>query len=79
MCIRDSDGKHPRLCIRIAIETVYFQCSRALVRSSLWDPAARVDRASVPTAGAMLKACRDSFDAAAYDSALPERVKASLY
>jgi len=73
------DGKHPRLCIRIAIETVYFQCSRALVRSSLWDPAARVDRASVPTAGAMLKACRDSFDAAAYDSALPERVKASLY
>ena len=73
------DGKRPRLCIRIAIETVYFQCSRALVRASLWDPAARVDRASVPTAGAMLKACRESFDADAYDSALPERVKASLY
>lgn len=73
------DGRAPRLCIRVAIDTVYFQCSRALVRSSLWDPAARVDRASVPSAGAMLKACRDSFDAEAYDSALPERVKASLY
>ncbi len=73
------DGKPPRLCIRIAIETVYFQCSRALVRASLWDPAARVDRAAVPTAGAMLKACRDSFDADTYDAALPERVKASLY
>ncbi|MET4699204.1 PPOX class probable FMN-dependent enzyme [Constrictibacter sp. MBR-5] len=73
------DGKLPRLCIRITIDTVYFQCSRALVRSSLWDSAARVERAAVPTAGAMLKACRDSFDADAYDAALPERVEASLY
>ncbi|WPB72609.1 pyridoxamine 5'-phosphate oxidase family protein [Archangium violaceum] len=33
------EGKAPRSVLRITVETVYFQCCRALVRSRLWDPA----------------------------------------
>jgi uncharacterized protein len=69
----------PKLVIVIALDTVYFQCARALVRSRLWDPAARVDRSSVPTAGQMLKSADRAFDGATYDIGLAERQKATLY
>src|SRR3954451_23399337 len=32
-------GKTPRTVIVVAVENVYFQCSKAIVRSKLWDPA----------------------------------------
>jgi uncharacterized protein len=71
--------KPPRSGIIVIIDSVYFQCARALVRSSLWDPAARIPRNSVPTAGQMTKAADASFDAETYDAALAERQKATLY
>jgi uncharacterized protein len=71
--------KLPKSVIVVTIESVYFQCARALVRSSLWDPAARVARSAVPTAGQMTKAADVSFDADTYDAALAERQKATLY
>lgn len=43
------DGKPPRLVVVLAVEEVYFQCARAIVRAALWDPAARVDPESLPT------------------------------
>src|SRR6476660_5250546 len=33
------DGKAPRSVLLVTIETVYFQCTKALVRSHLWDAA----------------------------------------
>ena len=63
----------------------YFQCARALARSNLWDPAHYVDRKSLPSTGTLTVAARDTkghtaaFDAAAYDAALAERQKATLY
>jgi uncharacterized protein len=73
------ESKPPNLVIVVAIDTVYFQFARALVRSSLWDPAARVDRDSVPTAGQMLKSADSAFDGDTYDVGLRERQKATLY
>jgi uncharacterized protein len=73
------NGTPPKLVIVIAIDSVYFQCARALVRSSLWDPAARVDRSTVPTAGQMLKSADSAFDGDTYDVGLAERQKATLY
>jgi len=74
------DGKRPRSVLVIKIETVYFQCSRALLRSRLWDPASQPPRASLPSPGAMLSALTHAaIDGAAYDRDLPERVKTSLY
>ncbi len=72
--------KAPRSVMVVAIETVFFQCARALVRSRLWDPATRVARASLPSGGTMLaEASAGQEGGAAYDEALPERLRATLY
>ena len=74
------DGKLPRSVLVVKIDTVYFQCSRALVRSRLWDAERQQPRASLPSAGAMLSALTHArIDGAAYDRELPERVKTTLY
>lgn len=73
------DGKVPVTGLVITVESVYFQCAKALVRSRLWDPAAQRDRAELPTPGQMLKGAKEGFDAEAYDKALPARLAVSLY
>ena len=72
-------GKTPACVILVEIEAVYFQCARALARSELWDPDARISRKEVPTAGQMTRGAKPSFDAEGYDAALPARQKATLY
>jgi uncharacterized protein len=37
------EGKAPRSVIVMAVDAVYFQCTRALLRSELWNPARHVD------------------------------------
>ncbi|NUY01234.1 pyridoxamine 5'-phosphate oxidase family protein [Paraburkholderia youngii] len=78
------DGKLPRTVLLIDVESVYFHCSKAIVRSRLWDPARHIERSQLPSTGAILQhifAANDGekFDAAAYDRELPERVRATLY
>jgi uncharacterized protein len=74
------DGKPARSVLAIAVESVFFQCSRAVVRARLWDPALQIDRKAVPTAGEILAALsRDRIGGEAYDRALPERVRKTLY
>ena len=74
------NGKPPRTVLTIRVEAVYFQCSRAVVRADLWNPDKRLERGDLPSTGTILAALsRQSFDAAPYDSALAERVKATLY
>ncbi|HKF72266.1 MAG TPA: pyridoxamine 5'-phosphate oxidase family protein [Stellaceae bacterium] len=73
-------GKEPRSVLVIAIETVYFQCSRAVVRADLWNPEKHASRATLPSTGAILAALSDArIGGESYDRALPERVKATLY
>lgn len=74
-----ADGKLPRTVLIVKIESVYFQCARALIRSRLWGPEHRRERGSLPTAGDMTAAACPGFDAATYDAALPDRQRASLY
>jgi PPOX class probable FMN-dependent enzyme len=69
----------PKLLLIIEIESVFFQCARALVRSALWDPARQVARSSLPSAGQILAGRQQGFDGAAYDAALPARQQATLY
>jgi PPOX class probable FMN-dependent enzyme len=74
------DGKPPRSVIVVHVEAVYFHCSRALLRSKLWDPSAHVKRDSLPSTGTILAALHDTpMDGAAYDRELPERLKTTLY
>lgn len=74
------EGKEPRSILVIAVETVYFQCSRAIVRADLWNPEKHANRASLPATGAILAALSGArIGGEAYDRALPERLKATLY
>ena len=74
------DGKAPRCVIVVAVDTVYFQCSKAVVRSRLWDPATQVDRRSLPSTGTILaELSKGTLGGEAYDRELPARVKAQLY
>lgn len=78
-------GKLPATVMTVHVDAAYFQCSRALVRSELWNPARHVAKGAVPSAGQILrditarKEAVETFDGEAYDKALPERVKATLY
>ena len=69
----------PATVLRISIDVIYFQCGRAVVRSGLWNPDAVAARASLPSPGDMLRGAASDFDGAAYDAALPERQKKTLY
>jgi PPOX class probable FMN-dependent enzyme len=73
-------GKLPRTVIVITVQSAYFHCSKALVRSDLWNPARHVSRDSLPSAGQMHKRLSGgTFDAQSYDQELPQRTLAGLY
>jgi hypothetical protein len=68
------EDKVPKLGILIDIEQAYTQCSKAFIRSALWDPTTFIDRATLPTNGEIHRAISgESFDADAYDQARAER------
>lgn len=70
------EGKPPRLGLLVDIEEAYTQCSKALLRSQLWDPARFVDPATMPTGGEVFRAIQgEAFDAARYDSERAERYR----
>jgi PPOX class probable FMN-dependent enzyme len=50
------EDKAPRSVMVMTVETIYFQCARALVRSELWNPARHVDPKTLPTTGQILAA-----------------------
>jgi PPOX class probable FMN-dependent enzyme len=73
-------GKTPRSVIIVAVERVYFQCSKAIIRSKLWDASRHVDRTSLPSNGTILAAItKGEMGGEEYDRAYPERLKATIY
>lgn len=68
------EGKTPVLGILVDIDEAYTQCSKAFLRSHLWDPQRFVDPASMPTGGQVMRAIQgEQFDAEQYDSERAER------
>ncbi|HEX2826957.1 MAG TPA: pyridoxamine 5'-phosphate oxidase family protein [Burkholderiales bacterium] len=73
-------GKLPRSVIVVSVDTVFFQCSRAVWRAKLWDAGSQVDRKSLPSTGTIVGDISQSrIDPAKYDDGLYERLKSSLY
>lgn len=73
-------GKPPRTVLVIHVDAVFFQCSRALIRAELWNPARQLPRSALPSTGEMLAAVTSQrIDAETYDRELPPRLKATLY
>jgi PPOX class probable FMN-dependent enzyme len=67
-------GKAPALGILVEIEEAYTHCSKALIRSDLWNPDKHVDRSELPSSGAILKAVSDpELDVEEYERARTER------
>lgn len=72
-------GKVPASVIVVELDTLFFQCARAVKRAKLWDANTQVDPKTMPTAGQLAKSAMPDFDAAGYDEVLEERQKNSLY
>jgi uncharacterized protein len=48
-------GREPRSVLVVTVQRAYLQCGKAVMRSGLWDPAARVERSALPPFGEMLR------------------------
>jgi PPOX class probable FMN-dependent enzyme len=74
----EMQGQRPRCIVVIAVETVFFQCARAIQRAGLWQPQAAP--AGLPTPGTILSTLTEGgFDGATYDRELRPRQRATLY
>lgn len=73
------DGKHPRSVVVIAIEEVYSQCARAVLRADLWNPEKFRDAAFLPTVGQMLASAKKGFDGVAYDKEWSGRAAKTMW
>jgi len=74
-----AQGKLPRSVLRIHIDSCYFQCSKAAVRSGLWDSSRQVERASLPSAGDIFRCIVEEFDVDAYERDMQQRLRTTLY
>ena len=72
--------KPPRSAIVMSVESVYFQCARAIVRSNLWNPERHLSADALPSAGEILAALSNNkFGGKQYDLEWPERASKSLW
>ena len=73
-------GQAPRTVIVVKVKEAYIQCSRALVRSDLWNPAKHPAPGSLPSMGTVMAKHTCGFvDAKAFDEEAEVRVPATLY
>ncbi|AYA40227.1 pyridoxamine 5'-phosphate oxidase family protein [Xenorhabdus nematophila] len=73
-------NKRPRSVLRITVDAVFFQCSRAILRSGLWDSSTQLERSVLPSAGKILQEIsKNALDGADYDARLPQLLKNNMY
>ena len=74
------EGKAPRTVLIVSVDTVFYQCAKAIVRSKLWDASRQVDRKSLPSAGTILAGLtQGKLGGPEHDRTAPERLKATIY
>jgi PPOX class probable FMN-dependent enzyme len=75
-----TEDKAPRSVVVMAVDEVYFQCARAIVRSDLWNPAKHVSPKDLPSPGQILASMSDNkVGGDEYDRVWPERARKSLW
>lgn len=67
------EGKVPKLGLLIAVDEVFTHCSKAFLRSQLWDAGRHIDHSELPTSGEIHRSLNPSFDAEGYDAERAER------
>ena len=74
------NGKLPKCVLVVTVEKAYFQCTKAIIRSKLWDPASKVDRKTLPTPGSILAELTDGkMGGPEHDRLAPARIKETIY
>ena len=74
------EGKLPKCVLVVTVEKAYFQCTKAIIRSKLWDPASKVDRKTLPTPGSILAELTDGkMGGPEHDRLAPARIKETIY
>ena len=74
------DGKPPATVLVIRVQSVFFQCARAVKRSELWNPERHIERSALPSPGLILQTLsRVGVDGTAYDAELQARQAGTLY
>ena len=73
-------GKLPRSVLVVHVETVFFQCAKAIMRSDLWNPEKRIARTSLPSNGTILAdITKGTIDGALLDATGEARLKETMY
>lgn len=62
------EGKVPKLGLLIEIDEAYTQCSKALLRSGLWDPSRHVERGELPSNGEIMASLNAEVEADTYEA-----------
>ena len=74
------EEKAPRSIVVVAIETIYFQCARALIRSELWNAENHHEAKDFPTPGEILARLSDNrVGGEAYDREWPARAAKTMW
>ena len=83
LALRESfavNGKPARSVLIIDVESAYFHCSKAIMRSKLWAAESQVDRNSLPSTGAIIAGVsKGALGGEQYDREAPARNLANLY
>jgi PPOX class probable FMN-dependent enzyme len=68
------EGKAPRLGILVSVIEAYTQCSKAMIRSDLWNPGNHISRSDLPSHGEILKSLSlPDLDVSEHERARAER------
>jgi uncharacterized protein len=62
------EGKVPKLGLLIEIDEAYTQCSKALLRSRLWDPSCHLERSDLPSNGEIMASLNAEVEADTYEA-----------
>ena len=74
------NDKAPACVIVVTVERVFYQCTKAIIRSKLWDPARHVERQSLPSTGTIMAVLTDGrLGGEEHDRTQHERTMSRLY
>ncbi len=73
------DGKTPVTILLIHIQESYLHCAKAILRSDIWNPENRIDRATLPSMGQMIKDQVGSTEPAEDQDDMIKRYREVLY
>ena len=74
------NGKPARAVLIVKVETIFFHCSKAIVRAKMWDPKSQIERSSLPSTGTIIaELSGGKMGGEQYDKEAPEKIKSMLY